>query len=129
MTYQKAILLVLAIIISFAFGRYSVKQIDKVEDVEEHKDTRIVTVIIEKPSGEKVTTVTEETNTDTTIHTDLKINKRSTFNVSGLIGTDAFHNFQPIYGISVSKELIGPITIGAYGMTNGIVGLSVGINF
>ena len=35
----------------------------------------------------------------------------------------------PLYGISANKEFIGPITIGAFGLTNGTIGLSIGVNF
>jgi hypothetical protein len=34
-----------------------------------------------------------------------------------------------MYGISVHREFIGPITLGAFGLTNGTVGLSIGVNF
>ncbi len=37
--------------------------------------------------------------------------------------------YEPVYGISVSKEVFGPFTAGAFGLTNGTLGLSLGINF
>ncbi len=35
----------------------------------------------------------------------------------------------PLYGVSVTKQVLGPITIGAFGLTNGVLGLSLGYSF
>jgi peptidoglycan hydrolase-like amidase len=55
--------------------------------------------------------------------------KTSKINVSVLAGTDVTSRFKPEYGISINKEFIGPVTIGAFGMTNGVLGVSIGITF
>lgn len=56
--------------------------------------------------------------------------RHSVLNVSGLVGVNPNVGIKiPIYGISVSKEVFGPFTVGAFGLTNGTLGLSIGINF
>lgn len=56
--------------------------------------------------------------------------RKSVLSVSALVsGNFVANRFEPIYGIAVSKEVFGPFTAGAFGLTNGTLGLSVGINF
>lgn len=144
-----ALVSILALTASFAVGRYSVSQppaVTKVDDIkkdiikdvdsDKHKET--TTVIEKDPDGKTktTTTVTEDTTTkkhvDTTIekHEDLTITPtiRDTLNVSALIGAD-FRQKDPVYGVSVTKQFLGPVTIGIFGLTNYTVGLSVGLNF
>lgn len=138
---HKLILAFLALVAAFAFGRYSVqsKTVDKqtntstTSDKDIHKHTTTTTT--EAPDGSKktVTIIDENSDTkkdiqqDTTTHIDVA--SKSTLNVSALAGVD-YHDFtKPIYGLSINKNVLGPITVGAYGMTSGLVGLSVGINF
>lgn len=92
-------------------------------------------MITEDPGGKKTTTITENTTTDTKKVTDTQKDivvtapKSSIINISALAGLDTGRGFVPTYGISASKELIGPITVGAFGLTNGTIGVSVGLNF
>lgn len=96
-----------------------------------HKKTTTV------QEGNKTTTTTiEDTqiNTKSATDTDTKVYKtvilvKKTVNVSALVGYSLSTFPVPIYGISVSKELLGPVTVGVFGLTNGIVGISLGINF
>lgn len=135
---------VLALAIAFAFGRYTAPMVPNVKTkVNETIDDKKATdkdvhkkIVIVKEKDKTTTTITEDTDTKTneTKDTNIKVDQtvtapaRSTLNVSGLAGID-FVKGQPVYGASVSKELLGPITVGAYGLTNGVVGLSIGINF
>lgn len=133
-------------LVAFALGRYSVSapsvKIDKTTEIDENTktntDTHKVTTITEDcATGKKVTTITENTNTksedkkDTDIKLDKTVTpqKTSTLNVSALAGTGLFSSLNPVYGASITKELIGPITVGGFGLTNGVVGVSIGLNF
>jgi len=52
------------------------------------------------------------------------------YNVSALAVVDSSKGLLvPLYGISVSKQIIGPLTAGVHGYTNGMVGVSLGFNF
>lgn len=94
---------------------------------------KIKTIIVEKPSGEKTTVITEDTNVSS--HTKskendvVKVNEKSSkislsFLMSAITPKDI-----PTYGVYASKEIAGPITIGVWGLLNGNYGVSVGLNF
>jgi hypothetical protein len=89
---------------------------------------RVVTVVrTVKPDG----TVTEEkvvTDKSKIVKEDqLKLNVgRSKLSLSALAGTDLR---SPVYGAHVSKEILGPVSVGIFGLTNGTFGASIGLNF
>ena len=35
----------------------------------------------------------------------------------------------PTYGIAITRPILGPITVGAFGFQNGLVGVSIGLTF
>jgi hypothetical protein len=146
----KAIISVVAIATAFASGRYSVNQppavklvetsktqVEQRADKDIHETTKTETV--KEPDGEVKTTVVETKDTVSKVDTEKQVDmsvqltqtpaKRSTINISALVALDALHGFTPCYGVSASKEFIGPITVGAFGLTNGTLGVSVGVNF
>ena len=56
--------------------------------------------------------------------------KTQTLNLSVLAAVNPVNrDFAPVYGASLTKEFIGPVTIGAFGLTNGTLGVSIGLNF
>lgn len=141
---------VLAVLVVFAAGRYSNrlspvtsnKQIDTVksdknQDVETNTKTTITTT--KKPDGTTTTVkqidqiVSNKTKTD---QTDNKVSqdssvpqKASVLNVSALVSPGFESGLKMAYGVSVTKEVLGPITVGGFGLTNGVIGLSVGLDF
>jgi len=135
------------LIVAFSLGRYSAPKIPTVhtesdtkidQTTQIDKNTHKVTTITEDcKTGKKVTTITEDTNTQARKDKDTNISvtqtitppKTSLINISGLASLDTSRGFTPVYGISASKEFIGPITLGAFGLTNGTIGLSIGVNF
>lgn len=140
----KVILVLLAAVGAFAGGRYSVpapditveKTITKDQERQVDTNKKKTTTIVTEPSGKKTETIVEETNktakTDTRTSATESVSetyKSPTINISVLAGVDTMNNFKPVYGISASKQFIGPITLGAFGLTNGTLGVSVGINF
>lgn len=141
----KIIIAVVALAVSFAVGRYTVPEKVKIEtkvvqvekqdtDKDTHKKT-IVTVV-QKPNGEKdsttTTTVDVVSKTDSIISdksdTTKQITKGSSTTLS-LLGGYNLNNNTPTYGLSVTKPVLGPVTIGAFGLNNGTVGASVGLTF
>lgn len=129
----------IALALAFASGRYSVNgtvENKKVSTVVDTDKTDHKTVVIDKkPTGDIITTITDDIDTKTQEKQqvdDTKTNvaaKRSMVNVSALVANDFVGSFKPTYGVSVSKEILGPITVGVFGLTNGTIGVSIGINF
>ena len=132
---------------TFAAGRYSVPtkpdihtvtNTTTIEDKQTDKNTHKVTTITEDcKTGKKVTVITEDTTSQTKKDQDIvtKVDqsttqpKRSSINISALASLDTGRGFMPVYGVSVNKEVLGPITAGIFGLTNGTVGISIGVNF
>lgn len=132
----KIIISLALLILAFAFGRYSVKQttavVTKEVEKEKQQDKHKVTVITKK-NGEETTTITEDTKTHTDTNSldivkEITQGKSSMINISGLAGMD-INSKQPVYGLSASKEFLGPVTLGAFFLTNKTVGVSIGVNF
>ena len=147
-TKTKTILISSSLLISFAMGRYSnntpeIKETKKVEEsiqkqVDEQSHTQTVIVYTKDPKGQPVVTETITNDTETKTKDIEKVTeqdtkdsippKRNQWAVSGLFGLPAPGN-TPSYGLHVTKEVLGPITVGAFGMTNGTLGLSIGVTF
>lgn len=135
----KIVLSVVALLVSFQAGRYYASQSSETTNIDDKKNTnkhtQTVTTIVKSPSGAVRTTikrdmvvVAEEVKKENSV----KIEKTTsnTVNFSVLAGFDGAHfKSVPIYGVSISKEVLGPITVGAWGLTNGTLGLSAGVNF
>ncbi len=112
-------------------------------DRDKHKETKVTETT--NPDGTKTTTTTtvEDTKTekktdtaktDNTQKTDTTVkevtNALSKVYISALAGIPiSLDSVRPIYGASVTKPVIGPITIGVWGLTLPAVGLSVGLSF
>lgn len=145
----------MALLTAFAFGRFSapakVKTETKIVEVEKktektntdkqtHKKTEIVTII--KPDGTKEThTVitdnsdakSKQSETDNTSITEDKTKEvtysQSKVTVSALAGFNIFSPSLPDYGLSITKPVLGPITVGIFGFRSGMAGCSVGLTF
>ena len=141
-TKTKAGLIIIVMITSFSIGRFTGNKAEITTRTQEsdtvkqndNKDTKTTKVEVDKPDGTKtVTTTTEIVEHKTTVSneiikssTDVIPPKANTLNVSALVGMD---KLIPLYGISVTKQLVGPITVGGFGLTNGTLGVSIGVNF
>jgi len=92
---------------------------------------RIVTIIVEAKDGSKKTTIVQDKKRVSAEKSVIKasVPKRNTINISALYSVDTTDRFRPAYGLSVSKEVLGPITIGIFGLTDGTIGVSIGGNF
>lgn len=97
------------------------------------KDIQTIIRTVKQPNGveETTTTIVDRTvSKEKSSRTESAPAPRKNLNVSALVTNDfSDGEFKPVYGVSVSKEVLGPITIGAFGLTNGTIGLSVGVNF
>jgi hypothetical protein len=146
----KIIVSIVVVLSTFAAGRFSVQkptvkttvatQTDT--HIDEKKDTHTITTTTTKkePNGEtdtiQVVDMTtkvhdlENQQADTQIQQTIIPPKTNTLNISGLVGNDFTKGLlAPTYGVSVTKQVLGPMTVGAWGLTNGTIGLSIGLNF
>lgn len=150
-----AILSIVALLTSFAVGRWSApdkiktvvqtvtiekKTDDKTQNEQDHK--RYVTVETVAPNGTKIktTTITDDKgiissdkstdNTDLTQTKSKEVDKSSSkITMQFLGGLQITAPGVPIYGVSVSRPILGPITVGFFGMSNKVGGLSIGLTF
>lgn len=107
-------------------------------DTDRHKETTTTETV--KPDGTKETTtkVVEDT-TRKTLTKDSETDKKtsdivkdssSKISLSLLVGADAHNLFSPpVYGLSLTKPVLGPITAGIWGLSNLTFGVSVGLTF
>lgn len=101
------------------------------EQVKDDKKTHTVVTRVKSPSGEiKTTVVTDKIETrNTEIARVVSTTSSKTMSVSILAIYDKQRYPSISYGISVSKQVVGPVTVGLFGFDNGTLGASVGINF
>jgi hypothetical protein len=144
----KIVIAVCALAIAFASGRYSVSYNETTHEVTNTQDTKhktevvrtvVHTVTVQEPNGEIKTVTDSDTHTATkedeqenqqVTLDQTKISTTSKLNISALAGIDTQSLAHPfVYGLSVSKQVIGPITAGLFGLNNGTIGVSVGLSF
>lgn len=143
---NKIIIISITMLLGFSIGRYSaptkietktvtIEVEKKVEDTDKKEHTRTVEVI--KPNGTRTTTIEQiiEESSKTIIdktnlneNTKLVESKNNTTNISLLAGVDIY-NPKLVYGLAMSKGILGPVTIGIFGFTNKLIGASIGLNF
>jgi lipopolysaccharide export LptBFGC system permease protein LptF len=144
MTIRLTLLLGLLIaVLFFALGRYTItsKTITQDKKTDEIKDTNTqkheVITQVKKPDGSMTTITVIDTNRSTqdnkqsdTLTKTVEKPRQPITNISLIAGTTT-HSFTspPSYGISINREIAGPITVGAFGLVNGTIGISIGVNF
>lgn len=150
-TKYKLIVCTVSLLVAFALGRYTVPVEVKIEK-------QIVTVEVEKKvndlktnerrveteevrlDGTKVRKIVTNTSTDShqtssneeraaTIEKETR-DSRARLTASLLGGLSVSDLTQPpVFGLHVSKPILGPITFGVWGLTSKVGGISVGLQF
>lgn len=141
--------------IAFATGRWAAptKVVTETKTVEvekkttdteaernKHKETTTTTT--ERPDGVKETTTktVEDTNTSKNSHSDTDITKDSTtktetsynkpsLTVFGLYGLNLDSPHSAVWGVSVNKQVFGPVGLGLWGLSDKTFGASVSLTF
>lgn len=159
MTLKTKILIsIAALVLAFAVGRFTTptKTVTQIKTVEVEKKTdkvisddnkkvHTVTVIKQQPDGTKETTVTQDISSDTkskdTSSDNTTLNSSSTQVVErGAGALTSLHILvgapvslqgiaSPVYGLSATRTLLGPISVGVFGFNSGLVGGSIGVTF
>ena len=140
---QKVILAVLvAAGLGYSFGRYAQpakvqiqeKEVDKQVVVVQH-DTVTETHQVKQTDGTIVTdTTVKDLDVDKTSLTDTKQEKETVTNVKpqwkvqGLVGLNSMGLTQPLYGAGVERRILGPISVGVWGLTGGSNGATGGLS-
>ena len=139
-TTTKIIIAIIALITSFAIGRFMaperVKTVIHTVEVEKivvqiKHEVQTITV---KPDGTSTTTTVTDTNTNS--HTDSNIAdtsrevpvNKNIVSISALIGTKVFPFSDRVYGASISKNIVGPIRLGVFGLSDKTFGMSLGLD-
>jgi hypothetical protein len=144
-------LIAVALLTSFAAGRWSAPEKIKIQTIEVEKktdDKKVVTddkkrttiVEVDKPDGTKVkTTVIADVSdikaydkiTDDVTKTQTKeIDKSSSkVTISLLVAINLTGPYLPTYGVAITKPILGPITVGLFGLQDRTIGASVGLTF
>lgn len=157
--HQKlALVVIILTLTSFATGRWTapvhieiktveVEKKSETQATDVDKDARVETTVTEetKPDGTKtvitqkvvennVNKETEVTKTDENVKNSSQITEsgsKSKVTISALAGFKPSDlTSGPSYGMSVTRPILGPITLGLFGLTNpGVYGVSVGLTF
>lgn len=132
---------ILAIVIlaagCFVAGRFTVQKnsdltIDKNKVSDVHTQTTTTTT---KNKDGSITIVktqdkTSETKTQEEVKKEIKVVVSSKVSIAALVVVDtANYKRGVVYGLHVQKQVLGPINLGAFGLTNGVIGLSAGVSF
>lgn len=140
---DKIILGLLALVVSFAAGRFTATKpnvttqtvTNEDKDIKKDVNDEKVTTITEKSTGEKQTTIVEKKTTSVVTDdkiaskTDTKVvNSQQTTSIVGMVGID-YHTKERAYGLGVSHDFVGPVSLGVFGFTNGVIGVSIGVRF
>ncbi len=149
MTFTKAFtiaLVFIAVVIATLFGtsyrtentteENKTKTVDTDKDV--HKETTTTTTVLPDGTKKEVTTVVEDTKTvkrvdkkTETVIQEVKVPVyQDKVNISLLAGVSKGSTVNPlIFGASVTKPILGPITVGIWGFTDLSCGVSIGVQF
>lgn len=150
-TKQILIVCALALVTAFAVGRWSAPEKVKIQTVTVEKKTEDKQVAIDdhklttitetdKPDGTKVKTTVISDNKDTKVddkktddlsQTTTKETEKSSSKVTiSLLGAvDLSDPTSPTYGLSITRPILGPITLGIFGLQDKVVGMSIGLTF
>lgn len=116
---------------AFAVGRYSATMAVRQEV---HTNQAVAThrqvIRTKRPDGTVQTVSTTDTSSQTQTSSITVKTPGSKANISLLAGTDLSERpLAPVFGVSITKEVLGPISVGIFGLNNGVAGVSVGLSF
>ena len=103
--------------------------VDKVVEVESKNQTVLERIRV-KPSGESVTIRRIRTESESS-RQQVRLQNESTISVKESSPTTLLFNYDTgrAFGVSASRRVLGPLTIGVFGFSDGRVGGSLGVSF
>lgn len=94
---------------------------EKTKEIEKEvvkKDVITVVKEVFRPDGTKTkeTIITDKSEFKKETSKEV-INKKSSYKLGLMVGSEGFNFNQPVYGINIEKRFLGPVFLGAWGMT------------
>lgn len=158
-TKTKVILCTGALLGAFAAGRWACPEKVRVDthtvevekkseqvktdtDRDRHVDTTVTVITLPDGTKEQTTHTVQDTHTQQerklaetdsttkdsdTLKETIYASSRVTISLLGGVSTDNFS--KPVYGVSLTKPILGPITVGIFGLSDRTFGCSVGLTF
>lgn len=125
-----ALIFLSAIAVSYSVGRYLQPEKVVVKEVEVIKrDVKTVVKTIKQPDGTIIRERTTEDKTQTNKSNETVVtNQGSKVRINAIAGW-SFEHKKEIYGLMVQKDILGPISVGVFGMSDKTIGVTVGISF
>ncbi len=132
---QRVIVIVCSLLVGYVAGRYGhpvkVTETKVVEvQIEKQDKSQIIKVETVKPDGTRITkTRTKKdvvTDTDKRTEAVKVVENTARFSIAGLAG---LHAGQVLYGAALVSKVAGPVELGAFILTNGTAGVSLGVGF
>lgn len=129
-TNQVRILIIVAVI-AYALGRYVSPAAPKVETASVKSiDTEITKTITKAPNGKiRSVTVTKISDNESQIKKIAPTTSKPIKPMVSLLGGYDLTSHKNVYGLSITKPLIGPVQVGVWGLSNGSLGISIGAEF
>jgi hypothetical protein len=117
--------------VSYKIGQHSVKQISQTESRESNRTHEVIELIKHRDGTIRtITTIDSKTDRKQDNLTVTPVSSHPKSNLSGIVANDFSKSLsKPIYGLSYSREFIGPFTVGIIGFNNGTLGVTVGFDF
>lgn len=120
------------LLIGFAFGKYNtkpeIKEVVKEVEVEKKSVETIIKEIIKKNgTKETVTTIKDNSVTSTKKEVSKEANpSKPQWKAQALYG---LVDKKTVYGLGIERRILGPISAGAFGLTNSTYGISLSLEF
>lgn len=132
-TRRFLLVVVCSLVLGYAFGRWGhpVKVTEtKVVEVEKQDKSKIVKVETVKPDGTRVI----RTRTQRDVETSRRTETEKTADYGGKVGVSFLYGLQlplgpSVFGAGIMVPVLGPIRAGAWGLSNGTLGVSLGLDF
>jgi len=122
-------------LLGYAFGRWGhpVKIVETKTvqvEVEREDKTKVFKIETVKPDGTKITKTRTRKDVGTATRSRTEAAKTTVYpgRVSVFI-IGARSGLQPVYGGGISAPVLGPIRAGGFGLSNGTLGLTLGLDF
>lgn len=129
-TRRFLLVVVCSLVLGYAFGRWRhpVKVTEtKVVEVEKQDKSKIVKVETVKPDGTRVIRTRTQRDVETSRRSETEKTAEYARPVSvSVLG--AFSGGLLVYGLAGTVSVAGPIHVGAFGLSNGTLGVSLGLD-
>jgi hypothetical protein len=131
------ILGLLLLVVCFYLGRYTAptkvetKTVAvEVEKVKTNQNVVIVEKINKDGSRVKITQSSSQTykNTETSVKNSKVVENKPSVNIHAMAGLDVLNPKGVVVGVHANKQILGPISLGVFGFTNNVIGLSLGMS-